>query len=382
MKYVILRCEDPGSHGTQTAALLGGAKSSHLAQLAQAGAAGTSRLAPRADHAVIDRFHLHRALFGLTRRDPDASPGRCYAEGANVQLEPGDTAWGCELVTHRDGRIIDPTAGHITTQEARLLIQALDEGLGSGTRRWEIGSGSHHVLVVRDPALAADGRQPVRSPELLIGQLWRRHLPKGPVGGTLQVLLEQASTLLERHPINRVRVDLGENPANMLWLWGAGGAGPQRTFADRTGLSGTVVSTSFPMRGFARVLGLGWQEGPASFEGRALQRLLTGITSVIEQQDLVYVHLAVETGDPVERLCAMERIDQLLLKPLTDLLPRLGPWRLLTAIDDRHLGVVLFVAIGTGLSRQPIASLTAEAFTESPLTFPDGVGWFAWFTRP
>jgi len=211
--------------------------------------------------------------------------------------------------------------------------------------------------------------------------MWRRHLPRGPVGHALRALTEQASKSLDGHSINRVRVDLGENPANMIWLWGPGGAGAQRTYADRTRLSAAVVSTDFLMQGFSRALGLGWHKGPASFEERALQRLLTSLTPVLEQQDLVYVHLAVTTSDPVERLCAMERIDQLLLKPLTEQLPRFGSWRLLVAVDDCRLGAVPFVAMGTGLARQPVAALTADRFMESPLAFRDGAGWFAWFTR-
>ena len=381
MKYVILRCEDYGPPGGQMAPLLEGARTPHLAQLAQAGAAGTSRLDRRGSHAALDRFRLHRALLGLERQDADALPGRCYAEAVDLRLAPEETAWCCELVTHREGRIIDPTAGNISTKESAALVEALNAELGSAARRWTVGSGSHHLCVVRDPLFAHDEARPVRSPDLLIGQPWRRHLPSGPAGHALRAVIEQASKLLDGHSINRVRVDLGENPANMIWLWGAGGAGPHQTYADRTGLSATVVSTDFLMQGLARALGLGWRTGPASFEERALQRLLTSLTPMLEQQDLVYVHLAVESGDPVERLCAMERIDQLLLKSLTEQLPRLGPWRLLVAVDDCRLGAVPFVAVGTGLARQPVAALTADRFMASPLAFRDGAGWFAWFTR-
>jgi 2,3-bisphosphoglycerate-independent phosphoglycerate mutase len=379
MKYVILRCEDNALGGEQTAALLEGAKTSHLQQLAHAGAAGT--IHRRGDHAAIDRFHLHRALFGFGPRDPEASPGRCYAAGANLQLAMGETAWCCELITHRDGKIIDPAAGKITTKESEILIQALDDQLGSETRRWEAGHGSHHVLVVRDPALGSAGQPPFCSPELLVGQTWRRHLPRGPLREAFQSLFEQASKLLEGHPVNRVRVDLGENPANMLWLWGAADAGLQKTFAQRTGLSGAVVSNSFPMRGLAHALSLDWKEGPTSLEESPLQRLMKMVAALIERHDLVYVHLNVETSDPVERLCAMERIDHILLKSLTGMLPRLGPWRLLTAIDDRKSGSVPFIAIGTGMPQQPIAHLTARSFAESPLTFEEGLGLFPWLTR-
>ena len=101
---------------------------------------------------------------------------------------------------------------------------------------------------------------------------------------------------------------------------------------------------------------------------------------LIERHDFVYVHLGIETSNQVERLCAMERIDQLLLKPLTELLPRVGPWRLLVAIDDRTSGAVPFMAIGTGLPQAPAVSLHARHLAESPLALHDGFALFSWLT--
>ena len=377
MKYVILRCEDTARGGEQLASLLAGAKTPHLAHLAQAGAAGT--ILTSGDEG-IDRAQLHRALLGVKPDDRAASPGGWYAASANLTLAEGETAWCCELVTHQDGRILDPTAGNIPTKESSLLIQALDEALGSETRRWEVGHGPHHLLITRDPVLAADVQPALRSPELLIGRLWQRELPRGRQGEALRAIIEQGSRLLEHHPVNRVRVDLGENPANLLWLWGASAAGPARTFTDHTGLSGALLSRSFLTRGLARALGLGWHEAPASFEEAAFQRLLKAAEAALERHDLMYLHLGIHTADPVDRLCAMERIDRLLLKPLTEALQRGGSWRLLAAIDDRQQRRLPVVAIGTGLPRQPIPQLDADSFSGSPLTFQDAAGLFAWLT--
>ena len=381
MKYVILRVEDYAPSDGQTAALLDGAKTLHLQHLAQAGAVGT--IYQKGDLPGIDRVQLHRALFGLEPRDPEGSPGRCYAAGASMELADGETAWCCELITHRDGAILDPTAGNIPTKESQVLIHALDERLGSDARRWSVGQGSHHVLVVRDPALTSDGGAAIRSPELLIGQAWTRALPGGALGLALRSVIEEGAKLLEDHPINRVRADLGENPANLVWYWGAGQAEPQRTFTAQTGLSsGAVVSDSFLMRGFSRTLGLTWKAGPASFEEPALQRLMKTVSTLLDRQDFVYVHLRVQTADPVQRLCAMERIDHALLKPLTERLPDLGPWRLMSAIDDPRHSAVPFVAIGSGLPQQPASHLTWEQLAESPLAFENGAGLFSWFTQP
>jgi 2,3-bisphosphoglycerate-independent phosphoglycerate mutase len=153
-----------------------------------------------------------------------------------------------------------------------------------------------------------------------------------------------------------------------------------RTFADRTGLSGAVISGNFLVRGLAKSLNLAWYAGPTSWEERSLEATAQSATRLISGRDFVYVHLAVTSADPVERLCAMERLDRVLLRACTGLLPRLGPWRLLVAVDDRTQGTVPFIACGTNVPKLPAVSLERAAFAGSPLSFADGAGWFAWLT--
>jgi 2,3-bisphosphoglycerate-independent phosphoglycerate mutase len=380
MKYLVLRCEDAGPFGEQTAALLEGARTAHLAQLAQAGAAGLIRPG-RGPADALDRFRLHRALLGFAPGATEPGAGRCYAEAADLPLEAGETAWCCELVSQRDGAIIDPSAGQIPTKESELLVRALDEALGSDLRRWRVGEGSHHLLLTRDPAFAAEGAPAVPAPERLVGRAWRKQLPKGLSGEALGALVNQAAELLESHPVNRVRVDLGENPANMVWLWGGSAGAPQPSFGERTGLSATILSNSFLLKGLAKAAGLRWKEAPASLKESAVKQLAKAACALLEAHDFVYLHVSVDTGDAVERTCAMERLDHILLKALTDRLPALGPWRLLAAVDDRRQGTVPLIAIGSGLPQQPVVSLSAEHLGASPLTFSGGTGLFAWFTR-
>lgn len=378
MKFVIIRCED-GGRGRQTAALLEGSKTAHLQQLAQAGAAGVLRHA--GEHEPGDPSLLHRGLLGLDPQDADVAAARCYTASANISLKPGETAWCCDLVTQHDGHVIDPEAGRITTKESEALLQTLEEHLGAEGRHWATGSGPHHVLITRDPALTAERGHGVRSPHRLVGEEWSRHFPKGEGGDALRLLVDQASQVLEGHPINRVRLDLGENPANLLWLWGPTDGGASSSFKERTGLSGAVVSSSFWLRGLAKTLGLGWSDGPVSFDEPSVQKWAKSVAPLVKSHDLVYIHVRINTDNPVERLCAMERIDQLLLKPLTEQLPAMGAWRLMSVIDDRHSRLMPFVAIGSGLAQQPVSQLSAEAFAASPLRQDTGERLFSWFTE-
>ncbi len=373
MKYLLLRCEDEAPAHLHIPTLLEGAKTSYLLQLAQAGAAGRIRWP---DPGAIDRFALHQALLGLEQ----VPAGRCYAAGANVQLGPEETAWCCDLVTQQDGRILDPTAGRISTNESRLLIQALDQELGSELRRWELGLDGHHVFVTSDPTLTPKREAAVPPAGVLVGQLWAQHLSDTALGDALRALVNEAQRILEPHPVNRVRVDLGENPANLMWLWGGAPAGnaPQ---APRHPSAAAVLSKSFIMRGMAREAGWSAADGLDAFDEPAVRRCASAALTALERHDLVYVHAQVRSADPVERLCAMERIDQLFVKPLVEALPTLGAWRLLAAIDARDR-LVPFIAIGTGLPQQPVQRLTSEGLASSPLAFDRGAALRAWLLGP
>lgn len=377
MKYVIIRCEDDAGPSARATALLEGAKVTHLQQLAQAGAAGT--LPPPRNTAGVERFALHRALFGLGPQDAEAAAGWCCALQLETPLAAEETAWCCELVTQRDGRLMDASAGHIPTKESEALVAALNDQLGSDVRRWVLGQGARHLLVTRNLDGASPSARGLPGPEQLLGQLWKRHLPAGSGGESLRALLEQASTCLERHEINRVRLDLGENPANALWCWGPGTGAAPRTLTERTGRSGVLFSSEFPMKGFAKALGISWRKGPASLGEEELKRLLAAAAAQLADHDVVYVHVRVMSADPVERQCAMERLDQLLVKPLTDQLPDAGAWRLLVALDDRRDRSVSFLAIGSGLPQRPVVRLDAEHLAQG-LAFEDGAGLYAWWT--
>ncbi len=379
MKHVIVRCEDGAGVPRQVETLLEGAHLNTLHQLAQAGAAGL--LAPSSNRGgAIDRVAAHQALLGLDPDEPDAAPGRWYAAGLGLPFGEHETAWCCDLITHRDGAILDPTAGRIPTKESAALVKALNARAGSTACRWIVGEGPCHLLVTAHAALRADP-QPIRSAELLVGRPWRRALPKGPLGAAMAELLQTVADTLEAHEVNRVRVDLGENPANMAWLWGAGRSGSPRPFVERTGRSGALVSSTFLGRGLAAALGLTWAPGLTAADEQAFRDLAERTWSLLEHHDVVYVHVRVDTADPVERLCAMERMDQALVRPLAERLPSRGSWRLLVAIDDRVTGDIPLVAIGSGLPRQPVARLSAGACAESPLQFRDRA-LFEWFIAP
>ena len=104
------------------------ARTPEMDAIARDGVLGRSRNVP--DRFLPGSDVATLSLFGY---DPEAVfTGRAPLEAAaaGVPLGPDDWAVRCNLMTIRDGRLSDFTAGHITSEEGRVLIDALQARLG------------------------------------------------------------------------------------------------------------------------------------------------------------------------------------------------------------------------------------------------------------
>ena len=76
------------------------------------------------------------AMMSLLGYDPQRFyTGRAPIEAVamNIQLEPTDWVFRCNLVTIADDKMADHSAGHISTKEGAKLIEDLNKALGSKT---------------------------------------------------------------------------------------------------------------------------------------------------------------------------------------------------------------------------------------------------------
>src|SRR5277367_3927823 len=100
------------------------------------------RFLPGSDVATL-------SLFGY---DPEVVfTGRAPLEAAaaGVALGPDDWAVRCNLMTIRDGRLSDFTAGHITSEEGKALIEALQQKLGRPEIEFFPGVSYRNLMIYR-----------------------------------------------------------------------------------------------------------------------------------------------------------------------------------------------------------------------------------------
>jgi 2,3-bisphosphoglycerate-independent phosphoglycerate mutase len=341
MKYVVLLGDGMADDPLQE---LGGltplehARTPHMDALARAGQVGLVETIPRGYHPGSDVANL--SVFGY---DPTTCySGRSPLEAAamGVQLGPDDIAFRLNLVTlaPHHGRLYmaDFSAGHISTEEARELILALQAELGGGPFQFYPGVSYRHLMVWR----GGKERLTFTPPHDLTGQSIEGHLPRGEGQEELIRLMNDSQLLLKQQPVNRARERKGEPAANSIWLWGHGRAPRMERLTERFGISGAVISAVDLIKGIGIYAGLEVINVPGAtgyidtnYRGKGEYAL-----QALSRHDLIYIHVeapdeAAHAGNLDDKIQAIEAFDELVVGTVMDGLPALGPHRVLVLPD-------------------------------------------------
>ena len=157
---------------------------------------------------------------------PKVYEGRGPLEAASigVELQPGDMAMRCNIICIEGDNIKNHSAGHITTEEADVLIQYLEEKLGTDRIHFYTGVQYRHLLVIKGGNKQLDCTPPHDVPLKPFRPLMVK------AGGTeaqetaelINALILKSQELLAEHPINKKRIAEGKDPANSIWPWSPG----------------------------------------------------------------------------------------------------------------------------------------------------------------
>lgn len=270
--------------------------------------------------------------------------GRAPLEAAamGVKLAEDETAFRCNFVTldRETGnkvRMVDYSAGHISSDESHQLIEALEKTCSTDRFHFKAGISYRHILVVRGDFPVMDTVPPHDYIEKEVTESWQRYM-NAPEWAEL---LNKASTILENHPVNRKRLEMGKNPANGIWLWGEGKLPAVPSLYDRFGLRGSLISAVDLLKGLAVNVGLDVINIPGAtgyidtnYQGKAEAAL-----DCLKTQDYVFVHVeapdeAGHQGLLQDKLQAIEDFDQKIVAPiLQGLEERKETFRMIATMD-------------------------------------------------
>jgi 2,3-bisphosphoglycerate-independent phosphoglycerate mutase len=397
MKYVILV---PDGMADRPMAELAGAtpleaaKTPNMDYIARFGKVGMVKTIPKGLAAASDVANL--SLLGY---DPvQYYTGRAALEAAHmgIDVKADEVAFRCNLITASDDTLVDYSAGHIKTHEAQFLIKVLNEKLGSDKIRFFAGTSYRHLVLIKLSAFDKKGQINAKAPHDIMGQSIKQNLPKGKGCQLLIDLMLRSRDVLKDEPVNHVRIDLGENPANMIWLWGEGSVPTMPDFQNHFGLKGAVISAVDLIKGIGKIIGLevievsgatGYYD--TNFEGKAKAAI-----EALERLDFVFVHVeatdeAGHNGDLRQKLAMIERFDSFIVGPILEAVKNMQPARVLVAPDHptpialrtHTADPVPFAMFGSGISADTVTAFSEKAAAATQFSFDNGHELIAHFIK-
>ncbi|MFH1381684.1 MAG: cofactor-independent phosphoglycerate mutase [Chloroflexota bacterium] len=244
------------------------------------------------------------------------------ARSMGIPMAEDEVVFRCNLVAVQEDRMQDYSAGHISTDEAKQLIDVLNEHLGTDRVHFYPGVNYRHICKLKgyEDTLQAVCTPPHDIPGQPVGEF----LPKGPGSECLRDLMQRSEAVLREHPVNLKRQSHGEVPATTIWLfWGSGQIPAMPSFQQVFGVKAAMTSGVDLLRGLADMMGIavlqipGVTDGPDNdYAGQA-----AGALDALKQNDLVVIHIeapdeAGHAGAIDEKVTALENIDSKVLGQL------------------------------------------------------------------
>ena len=343
MKYIVVLCD--GMADEPLAELAGKtpleeAATANLDRLAKGSEIGMVRTIPEGMSPGSDTANL--SVIGYDPRKYYTGRSPLEALSIGVDMEPTDVSFRCNLVTlseeesvYEDRRILDHSAGEISTEEAAALIEAVRQELEKEDYHFYVGTSYRHLLIQKKGTV-----KELTAPHDILTRRIGEYLPEDQ---TLRHMMEKSYEILNTHPVNQARRKKGYNPANSLWFWGAGTRPMLPSFEEKNQIRGAMISAVDLLKGIA--VGAGMHnihvEGAngglhTNYSGKA-DAAVKALTE--DGYDFVYIHIEApdemgHQGSAENKIKAIEQIDQKIIGPVVHRLEEKDePFRILVLPD-------------------------------------------------
>ena len=345
MKHIIILGDGMADHkvdrlGGKT--LLQYARPEYMNRLAKAGRTG--RLVTVPEGFPPGSEVANTAILGYDLNKVYEGRGPLEAASIGYEMHPNDFAIRCNIITLEDGKIITHNGGNLQTEDARILIDYLNEKLAKPINEKEgcervkfiCGIQYRHLLVIKGGNKHIVCAPPHDHPN----EEWRPLLVKpedGLVGSDIVAaqstaslindLILRSQELLAKHPYNIEKANRGERQANSIWPWSGGYRPSMQTLMQQYPQvkTGAVISAVDLIQGIGKYAGLriikvAGATGLAdtNYEGKAQAAI-----DALQKDDFVFVHVeatdeAGHDGDLNLKLKAIDYLDQRLIKPIVE----------------------------------------------------------------
>jgi 2,3-bisphosphoglycerate-independent phosphoglycerate mutase len=261
----------------------------NLERMAQSGVSGSVRTIPENFEAGNDVSFL--SLLGFDPNAYHSGIAQFDAVALDVALEEGEIPICCSFVqlqsSHNDMVMKDYTSDNLTSEDSRILLDALKEQIGSDSVRFHAGQGHHNLMVIK----SAPFEGTLTPPQELIGEGIRQVMPEGDEFRELVFIMNQAQIILHNHPYNRKRQKEGQDSVNSVWLWGNGLGRALPSFRATFGKSSALITSCLALKGMGKSAGMQITDLGGMNGNNGCQSRVDLALKELDAHDVVYLHL-------------------------------------------------------------------------------------------
>lgn len=281
---------------------------------------------------VADGFHpgsevANMSVLGYNLPRVYEGRGPLEAASIGVELAPGELAMRCNIICVENEKIKNHSSGHITTEEADVLVKYLQEHLGSERVRFHTGVQYRHLLIIK----GGDKRLQCTPPHDVPGKEFAPLMVKAQVpeaeetAALINDLILRSQELLKAHPLNLKRMAEGKDPANSIWPWGGGYRPQMEPLSEKFPQvgSGSVISAVDLIRGIGHYAGLKVLnvEGATGLYDTNYENKVAALLQALKEDDFVYLHVeasdeAGHEGNVALKIRTIEDLDKRVVAPI------------------------------------------------------------------
>ena len=357
--------------------------------LGKKGEAGLVKTIPDGMNPGSDVANL--SVLGYDPRQSYTGRSPLEAVSIGVNLSDTDVTLRCNLVTlsdeenYEDKTMIDYSGGDISTAEAKLLIDAIQEHFGSDIYEYYSGVAYRHCLVWHGGTVDLGRMTP---PHDISDRVIGPYLSKSENAADLIRMMKESYNILKDHPVTKKRIAEGKRPANSIWLWGEGTKPNLPLFKDLYGLDGSIISAVDLLKGIGGLAGMSTPtvEGATgyldtNFEGKAQ----TAVDELKNGKDFVYIHIEAtdECGHRSEihnKVKAIEEIDRRVLPIVLEGLKEFDDYKIMILPDHptplatgtHSTDPVPFMIYHKNNEKQGVDTVTEKTAAATGLNFGSG----------
>ena len=298
--------------------------------LAAKGEVGLVRTIPEGMKPGSDTANL--SVLGYDPKQYYTGRSPLEALSIGVDMEEKDVALRCNLVTlteedvpYEQQRILDHSSSEISTEDAKILLDAVTKEMADEMYQFYAGTSYRHCLIWKNGKVID-----LTPPHDVLEQQITPYLPKDK---RLLQMQERSYEILKEHPLNKERRAKGLNPANSFWFWGAGTKPALSSFEEAHGKKGAMISAVDLLKGIAVGAGMdnivveGANGGlDTNYEGKA-QAAVKALAE--DGYDFVYIHVEApdemgHQGSAERKVKSIEYLDQRVIRLVEEGLTQAG----------------------------------------------------------